>query len=413
MSIKNIFYYLFFLVIVSKSFGQLSGYTSLGHGYYSNPLYSYLMQSSRASQGYIELNYGLPLKSDLFAVKYVGSLSIFNQIQERNYYDHRISAGYTFVFDRLSPIRLCALRDSSENEENDSLEAEAKDDSTEVFDDSTSKYLSFRLKGGSRIDHSVFREFDNWHSGFAASYRLMIFDSLYLRLDNDLAIRKYYILPTLSNLTNLFSLSFGSKTSPIVNYGLSLSFGVKHFVNEYKDTLYDRFLDSNFISYQPDELLQFTPSFYYSRKFGQVEVSGEIHYNKNFQKNARFIVPDDTTDYRYVNEDIYNESYSYEGLGGRLKYKHLLPLNIQLGLGLDVQQKHLGYAGYSLIGDTVAARRFDLRTNVDFSLSRYFEVYKNLSAELILLAGYDRNQSNDEFNNYYLYYWLIGLGVGF
>ncbi|MCX6155966.1 MAG: hypothetical protein NT007_17600 [Candidatus Kapabacteria bacterium] len=124
-------------------------------------------------------------------------------------------------------------------------------------------------------------------------------------------------------------------------------------------------------------------------------------------------MPDDTTDYRYVNEDIYNESYSYEGLGGRLKYKHLLPLNIQLGLSLDVQQKHLGYAGYNLIGDTVAVRRFDLRTNVDFSLSRYFEVYKNLSAELIFLAGYDRNQSNDEFNNYYLYYWLIGLGIGF
>jgi len=424
---------LLFLLDSSQSFSQLSGYASAGMGYYSNPLYSYLMESSPAKQGYAELTYDQPLKKDMLSFKYVGSLSIFDNIQQRNYYEHRLSGNYALVFGKTyDPLTGKNLEnDTTSNDNTDDGEVNA--DTFRDFDDSLFKYLNLNITGGSRINKPAFREFDNWGISMSASYRFMPFNFAYLRIEDNFSFREYKTVSALSNESNTFSLILGNRTAKKANYGLALSFGIKHFIKEFADTLFDQSLystdhgnpkggkifsgvedDTTYfqsITEQPDNLIQLTPSVFYKANYGKTEIYCNIHYNKNFQKTSRFINQMNVS--TYVNEDLYNESFSFEGLGFAFRIKQLLPLNLQASLNLDFQQKHYGFPAFSLIGETLANSRFDMRTNVDFYLSRYFEVYKNLGLEVTFLSGYYRNQSTDEFNNYYLYYYMLALGIGF
>jgi hypothetical protein len=391
----------FFIFSNYLSYAQLSGYASGGYSYNSNPLYSYIMKGSKSPEGYVELNYDKEFEQDLLNIKYVGGLYLFtnnaDSIQYRNYYEHRLSGTYKFVF-------------PNKNSDDDSDEAAT--DSTnvkETFNDSTSNYLDIGITGGARHDRDIFKEFNNLGGELLLSYRFMLLDLFYLRITDIAGYRYYPNIEPLSNANNLFTLLIGNKNSQYTNYGLYLSAGIKHYTHSFFDsTAVDT---SNIVTAQPNIQLQLTPGMFLKQKVGTTEFQPSLLYHYNLRKSVRFI--DITTRISFLNEDLYNDSYGYEGFDGSLNIKQSLFFNINASLELEFQQKKFGYPAWNLAEIQVSDKRYDLHSSAELYLSRYFQISNSFGCDITLDVGYQRNQSNDGYNDFYVYNYGLYFGIGF
>jgi hypothetical protein len=386
------------------SFAQLSGYLSGGYGYNTNPLYSYLMKGSNSPEGYVELNYDKAYEQNLLNIKYVGGLYTFSNnadsINFRNYYEHRLSGTYKFVFPKKI---IKKTEDSTDEAETDSTDEEEK------FNDSTSRYFDVGITGGARHDRDIFKEFNNEGGEFLLSYRCMLSDLLYLRITNIAGYRDYTNIEPLSNANNLFTLLIGNKNSQNTNYGLYLSAGIKHYTHSFFDTT--AVDTSTIITAQPDNQIQLTPGIFLSQKIGPTEISPSLHYHYNLRKSVRYI--DITTRTSFLNEDLYNDSYSYEGFDGILKIKQPLLYGIRAILTLEVQQKKYGYPAWNLAGYQTSDMRHDLHSSAELYITRYFQLTQTFGCDISIDIGYQRNQSNDGYNDFYVYNYGLYFGIGF
>jgi hypothetical protein len=409
--------------------GQFTGYCSATRGYHANPLYNFERIGDQITQTYTELGYTESTPSSMLKVNYVSGLMLFNAFTDRNYYEHTLTGTYGFSLDEppgISPERERAGAEGSEEEETEER-AEAN------YGESVYPALDLTLKIGARHDKGSFREFDNVGGDAGGAYRMLLGEDVALSVTNTFGYRRYIYLSPLSNITDQLTVEFGIPAGRPLRYGLRSITGLKHFT----ETIYDtaRFETVRTFVLKPagrgkggakikvpsdkqlllnpetENIVQLTIGAFGEWKLGGGSLGVEILYRRNPGRPTRYLAQYANT--TMLNEDIYNDHFSFEGPDVSVTLRHALPLSIQAIVTTGYQRKLFGAPALNLLGVQSAPNRIDHRTSLEFYLSKYFELTDGLGLDLALSGTVMRNQSNDDYNDYALIQTGISAGVGF
>ncbi len=407
---------------VAAGYAQLSGFASASYGYHSNPLYNYEEIPDQLRQGYLEVQYGQDSPSMQYRIGYIGGLMLFNQLTDRNYYEHTLRGGFTSALGSLPP----KARVKDVNAEED------EDDSGEEADtDSLLSYLEVGIRAGARHDKEAYQEFDNLGAALTAGYRFRM-GGLYVRLHNDAGYRGYTNLTELSNITDVLTLQIGRFAPGVPTYGVEVYGGIKHFTEEVFDTA--RFEatrtyvekdtgkgkggaklvvpSSKQILIEPTNSTsgQFGTHLFALFPWNGGSCGADLLYRFNIGEGTRYLAQ--YTNTSILSEDIYNDYFSHDGPSARLVLRQRLPLNIQGIVSIEVARKVFSAPALDLNGDQTAANRVDLDSTLELYLSRYVELGMGFGLDVAFSAAAGRNQSNDDYNDYSLTSVAVSVGIG-
>jgi hypothetical protein len=114
-----------------------------------------------------------------------------------------------------------------------------------------------------------------------------------------------------------------------------------------------------------------------------------------------------------VTQDVYNDFFAYQGPEVHLRTNHVLPARIQIVIECELRAKSFSVPALTVTGAETGQKRKDLRSNLELSLARYFELFGNLGVDFTLDASVMRNQSNDDYSDYSLYTVSGSVGLSF
>ncbi|MGE5439025.1 MAG: hypothetical protein ACM3UR_04155, partial [Bacteroidota bacterium] len=137
----------------SKAFPQFSFYGNTSFGYYNNPLYNYQRKPDQLRQSYLEMNYLKDFEASRLSFSYVSGLMLFNQLSDRNFYEHNIFAKYNLRLTKKPSAGLekgaapmdeeASEGDDSTSTESEEIEPAEEEESAEsVTEDSSASYLN-------------------------------------------------------------------------------------------------------------------------------------------------------------------------------------------------------------------------------------------------------------------------------
>lgn len=404
---------------------QFSGFFSATRGYHTNPLYNFERIGDQLMQSYSQLGYTEATGTSLLKVNYVSGLMLFNTFTDRNYYEHSITGSYGFSPGMPPPA---AKASSGEGEEE-----ETEDEAEETYDENVYPGVDGALKIGARHDKTVFREFDNMNIEGTGSYRTEIGTSFRLKVTNALGYRRYTYLSPLSNITNQLTVEFGPLPFDGFRYGLRTGAGIKHFTESVFDTTQfetkrtfvlkpagrgkpgamirvpsDKQL---LLNAETQNIVQLNAGLFGELKMADGSLSAEVRYRRNPGLPTRYLAQYANTS--ILNDDIYNDHFSFEGPDVSMTARHALPFGLQGLLTVEYQRKLFGAPALSLLGFETDAHRVDRRSSVELYLSRYVQLTEGLGMDIAFSGAAMRNQSNDDYNDYALLQTGISLGFGF
>lgn len=454
---QSIIAYLFIIisfVSISKSYAQVEGYGSISIGYDKNPLYNYQSLSDQIKQSYLELKYSKDFSKSVFTTSYISGLTLFNQISDRNYYEHSLNMSYQIKFLKdievlqpRNPIQLNKLVkedsvDSTKYNISDSLETVSDDslnttnsDSLEIKQQELSEEnnsesdeqenpvfnsLTFGLKIGARHNKEVFDDYNNFGLEFLTSYKNVSNPSYPYELKNVFGFRNYLNISGLSNITDILSFDIRKVTEGGFSIGINCSAGMQYYTQTIFDTTQvitkrknPRKPPSVQISLTPKSngTYQLTTGLLVSQNWNSTNVELNILYRYNFKSGVRYLAAAVNT--IYLSEDIYNDFFTYQGLGGKFKIIQKLPFDIQLSIATEIQSKRFTIPALNLLNQQIDPQRKDIQSNGEASISKYFEVGKRMVLDLTFTLGLMRNESNDTYNDCSSYNVSFGFGLGF
>jgi hypothetical protein len=407
---------------VAAGYAQLSGFASASYGYHSNPLYNYEEIPDQLRQGYLEVQYGRVSPSTQYRIVYVGGLMLFNQLTDRNYYEHTLRGGFASALGSLPPK--ARVKDAHEEEDEDESGEEADGDSL-------LSYLDIGIRAGARHDKEAYREFDNMGAAVTVGYRFRV-GKLYMRLQNEAGYRGYASLNELSNITDVLTLQLGRFAPGLPTFGVEVYGGVKHFTEEVFDTTRFEatrtYVEKNQgkgkggakLVVPSSKQILIEPTNNTSGQFGTHlfalfpwnggSFGADLLYRLNIGGGTRYLAQ--YTNTSILSEDIYNDYFSNDGPAARIVLRQRLPLDIQGLVSLDVTRKVYSAPALNLNGDQIAANRVDLDTTLELYLSRYVELGMGFGLDVAFSAAAGRNQSNDDYNDYSLTSVAVSVGIG-
>lgn len=415
--------------VASAARSEASGYVSATYGFHENPLYNYEKLSDQIRQSYAELHYDHTYDASRFGLSYVGGLMLFNRFSERNYYEHNLRSTYSHAFRPRRPVPGRLPQGASGVAEPTTPEGPGAVPSGE---DSSGSFLELGLKLGARHDKTAHRDFDNVGSAAASSYRLAIGRRFHLRASNTLDYRRYVYLAELTNLSDVVTLQAGVTLHPAVTFGVRVSGGLKHYTSSLYDTL--RFEDARsyrsvrgkgkggallqvpsskqlLLNADSDNIRQFSMETFLSARWtgGSSDLTCTVRHNPGLP--SRYLAQYANTS--ILSEDIYLDHFAYEGPEAQLRVAQRLPCGVQSIVTVRHQRKRFGAPAVSLVGDQVAINRIDVRSGVEFYVSRYCQLLPGLGMDLAVGGELIRNQSNDVYNDYSHRQVSVSLGIGF
>lgn len=431
----------------SKAFPQFSFYGNTSFGYYNNPLYNYQRKPDQLRQSYLEMNYLKDFEASRLSFSYVSGLMLFNQLSDRNFYEHNIFAKYNLRLTQKKPSagieKGSALKDEEASEGDDSTSTESEEiepteegESAEsVMEDSSASYLNFTLQAGARHDKDAFREFDNFGTGFTASYKTVPGDLFSLRITNSAGLRSYAYISELSNFTDQLSVQIYNRYNGSYQYGLSLSGGIKYYTQSMYDTT--KFENkrsfnqksqgkgklgskitvpsSKQILLEPQEngTSQFTAGVFFNKRWeSQTALRTLFLYRYNPKTLTRYLAQYANTS--MLSEDLYNDFFSYEGFESKIAVDQPLPWNMQMSMEYNFQQKNFEAPALNLDGVQINnEKRRDMTNSVEVYVSKNFALFHGFSLDVMLGTGILRNQSNDDYNDFSSYHFTGTIGIGF
>jgi hypothetical protein len=436
--------FLSFLMTGSMAHAQLGVYVAGSYGYNSNPMYNYQEVPDQVKQGYFQIMYGTQIGSSSLMASYVNSLALFNTFDDRNYLEHGIAGTYALRFGGKSSDVPSATQDSGADIP-DSLQEETGNDTTDVADgvdsaqdvtmsgedtDSSGVFLNLGLKASQRLDRTVHEEFDNLGLSQQIAARFAIGDLFVLRLDNVVDFRSYLHLPELSNVNDMFTARFSIVSSGPVDCGVRAGAGVKHFVNAVTDT--SKFEEVRSYIVKPaghgkpggkiksTKLLlanattnttsQVVAGLFANIRIADARITAEFLESVNSKTPSRYLAQ--TTTASGLNQDIYNDQFSYEGWLTSLAVATPVWQGIQASANVEVERKTFGAEAYTLAGDLNANKRIDRRRSAEVSLSRSFFPVNWLELDVTASVGVMRNESNDQYSDFSCMNAAIGVGIG-
>lgn len=406
---------LFFLLAISAAptLAQFEGYGSITIGYNQNPLNNYQNAGDQTKQTYVELKYSKELPSSLLNFSYVSGLMLFNQFDDRNFYEHSLNANYQLNFGKQS--------DNSDNE-----------DSTETESDSDAIYntMLFGVTLNSRMDKTAHQDFDNYGIALNFLYKHITNPDFNFSISNSLTYRNYTYIEDLSNITDLLSFEAGKTNASGFKYGATLSGGFKYYTQTFYDTTkYEQVRSfntksqgkgkpgSNFasnkkilITPQSNGTYQIAFGLFTNKEWTNTSIRANVLYRYNIRSQNRYLTQYVNTS--FLSEDIYNDYFSYEGPETSVKFAQNLPVGIKLTFDAQIQYKKFKAPALDLTGVQIDGNRSDLHSYAELNLSRYFDL-GNIGFDITLTGGLIRNQSNDDYNDFSSYYGSVGIGIGF
>jgi hypothetical protein len=157
--------------------------------------------------------------------------------------------------------------------------------------------------------------------------------------------------------------------------------------------------------------MQYTTGFFTEFHVSECEVTAEVLERLNSKNPSRYLAQ--TTTASGLNQDIYNDEFSYEGWEAALTLVSPLIADIKATARVELQRKKFGSEAYTLAGDMIAANRKDNRRSLELTLARSLVICAGMDLEVTATAGYLRNESNDEYSDFSCVSTAIGLGIGF
>lgn len=420
---------LFILIFNSLLYGQLEGYGSVTIGYHNNPLYNYQKLGDQIKQTYLEVKGSKDYTKSALGFSYIGGLMMFNQFEERNFYEHTVATNYQIkIFNEKKKENIDTL--STDGEEGKENQSDA--DSMQTEEDNP-KYnsLTFGLSLGARHDKEIHQEFNNYGLTFTTIYKQEENSNFPFNLENSLSFRNYSYISELSNITDISSFQIGKKQKSGFNYGLKISAGLKYYTQTAYDTTRFEIIRSFvvkgagkgkpgskvysqkqiLIQPQSNGSLQLILDISVGHNWTSTTIQTDFLYRYNPRSEIRYLAQYVNT--TFLSEDIYNDFFSHEGPEATLKFTQKLPLNIQFKLDSEFQYKKFKAPALSLLGEQLADKRIDLRTSLEITLSRYFELGGGIGFDITLTGGLMRNQSNDDYNDFSSNFISLGIGIGF
>lgn len=437
------------LLTVSSMAAQWSLYTSLSSGYHSNPLYNYQRESDQLRQIYVESGYRRATSVSLIDLRYVGGYLQFNRFTDRTYYEHSLTIRYSrqFAPGIATPnsaatdmpslhINGAGSEDSTETQSADNSQEEEMEEDT-WNEDGRGTLLELTVRPSARHDREMYKEFDNAGVDISTGIRTLISDKYTADAENIAGFRQYNFLTDLSNMVEQVRLRAGVLISPSVETGLQVWGGIKKYFRISYDT--SRFEESESYvvvlskvyqgkqliridtSYEPSVktvvkrpsnnlMLQIAPGAYGNAKWegGNFFTTASYRFNAPTSLHALVL----NVQSRSLNEDLYNDHFSYNGPDVQMELHQIFPFNIQVALSVDWSIRRFEYPAFDLAGYAVSSQRTDTRSSTDIYIARSFPVSERLSLECAIGMNFMRNRSNDAYNDYSLSSISLIIGAG-
>lgn len=438
---------------------QFSAFASTSYGYHTNPLYNYQTLSDQVKQSYLQMMYGVEIGSSYLSASYVNGIALFNRFDDRNYFEHSFNGAYTLRFggenaddpQYAESGESISAEDTSSSASDDAVEDnpasngfadelttnKSREESNttvqteEQTGDSTGLFLDLGVKITNRVDKGAHKEFDNIGGEQIISFRMMMGEGALLRINNILGYRSYTNLSEISNTHDLLNVQVRNNANASIGFGLNAGGGVKHYVNAVTDTTKFESVRSYIIKpaghgkpggkIQSTRLLlanastntsyQFVTGFFVEKKWSETSVAYDLLLRINSKNAPRYLAQSTTAS--GLNEDIYNDQFSYAGWEMKLSAEQQLIAGIKANVVLELQRKRFGAASYDLVGNQTSVNRLDHRTSAELTLTRNINLFDGVDLELLLLGGLLRNESNDEYSDFSARSVAFGLGIGF
>jgi hypothetical protein len=403
--------------IAPGALAQFSGYASGTYGYHANPLYNHEAVSDHVTEGYWEMNYARISRTHDIKVGYVGGLMLFNALAERNYYEHQLDVAYAARFGKFSKVR--------QQGDDDEEDAEA----VELF-----RGNAFDIGGrlSARYDNSVYDQYDNTGLDLSVGFAWGIGSGTEFKLSNHGGSRRYHSLPELNNLTDILTARLSNGTGDSLRLSCFVTAGVKHFTTDRIDTTRVTAGGGTFNkgnkgkgkggSGQSGKTLQIlensgtTDTYQLSAgvsaawKWSGGNLESQLLYRYNPGSTVRFLVQYANT--TVLSQDIYNDFFSYGGPELSAGFRQKLPFSLQLTVKSEAEWRRFLTPALNLDAEETSAHRIDLRGSLEVTLSRSFPIDDAWSFDISVNAGTLRNQSDDAYNDYSLFFCSLGIGIG-
>jgi hypothetical protein len=389
---------------------QYSFYNAISHGFDRNPLCYYARPADQVKQLFTQAKFERNYASSSLDVLYMGTLTVFNALQQRNYYEHTLSTQYRIAYHNAN--------DASPEQWSESEELRRE----------TSTDLTFALNLSARWDKDYYSDYNNTGADLITAYRhhsgasFLMYD-----LQNTLGYRSYTLINELSNATDVFQFSAAHATENGFHNGISVSAGMKY----YTVTVYDTAIfavtsggtvtgngkaggtQHTQISLTPQSpgSYQLTVALFNSKRTASFFYEGRIQYCYDVHSEPRFLGKYLNT--TFLSEDIYNESFAYHGPEGRITVAYDMPAGFSLSGTAEIKNKLMKLPAFNLRDEETAPSRKDLASAAECCISKYFEMGKGVTMDISAMVSVLRNQSNDEYNDYSSYTAGMSIGIGF
>jgi hypothetical protein len=388
----------------------------VSYGYQSNPLFNSEQIGDQVRSTYLEIGH----LTDGLSTRYVGGLTLFNRLRDRDYLEHGLHGVYNFSHGGLEAI----------------LEGEGgeADEGLDSPPDSSAMYGTLFARIGARHDRAAFRDYDNAAAWLGSSLRWG-FENWFIRVGVEGGYRVYPYTRELSNVSGLLSAEGTFTVAGGVSLGLRCFGGMKHFTVAAFDT--GRFEPARTyvtvvkqgagkggakITVKESSgkavlangdlrtATQIGGSAFVRADWGTGSAGGEVLYRENPAGSARVLVR--TPETATINEDIYADFFSYEGPGVRLILRQRLPGAIAAMVTLEHQRKLFGAPAFDIAGNEISGTRVDRRTGCEFYVSRWTSLSSAVGLDVALSGSLLKNESNDIYNDFTGWSINLSLGVG-
>jgi hypothetical protein len=422
---RLVLFLLIFVVPCQSVKSQVGINLSLYGLYYSNSFENYQVLPDRVSQLFLEAQRDFEGEHSNINVTYRGNVNLFREFSDRNSHEHAAFFNYAL---RLNPP-------DEDEEESDSAETEEQDNEppeaalTATIGDSLNSYLLVGANVGGRFDRVVYNYHDNASAGVYAGLKCPVSDNFIGRVQNNLSYRNYSNLQEMSNWQDVVSLALGKYFDSGTGLILEASYGYKKYLSTLADTTriagkktgkgkgsgsqnrQDKVIIKKYDTPGASQLIvalgmvqQVTAKTMIGLKYLlRTNPSDNAHY---IAGQSRDFIPSD---------EIYDDQYTYRGNELGLLLKQELPWKTTMQVLGNRFIKRYQSPAFDVGGNELSDSRHDTKWEISVGLTKSLSIESGFLQGITLELNYQycRNQSNDEYNDFFNHTVSFGIGADF
>jgi len=414
---------LIFLIHAQTVQAQIGINLSLYGLYDANSFENYQKLSDKVSQLFLEVQKDFEGDCSNINIAYRGNLNLFQKFPDRNYHEH--AALFNYVLQLNQPDE--EESDSTEMEENNNNSPEAA--LTATLGDSLQEYLLLGANAGARFDRATYDYHNNISIAGHTQLKHCFSETFVGRAQYNVGYRNYFNLKEMGNWQNVVSLALGKYFTTGTGITLESSFSYKRYLSTVADTTQipgkppgkgkgggseNRRGKTIITKYDTPGTSQLVVSLGLLQQVTSKTMVGLKYLQRtNPSDNAHYITRQ-AQDY-IPNDEIYDDYYTYHGNEFSFLLQQELPWTITIAILGNYFIKHYNSPAFDLEGNEISDKRQDKKIEISFGLSKSLNFLSGFAQgiTLELTYHYQRNQSNDEYNDFFNHTVTFGIGADF